>query len=85
MGLFCLAILLSSCAPEPIPALNKDDKLIIDSLFQDYVKVAKSERDSICDLKFDANVAAAIDSIMQERKKEKEDYMDRIRKLQESL
>jgi len=69
--LLLLAILFSqsACFEEPI-MLNKQDKKLIDSLYNAERKARMVELDSLCDLHFDGRVQGAVDSIMEKRLEE---------------
>ncbi len=60
---------LVACLEEPI-VLNKQDKKLIDSLYNAERKTRMVELDSLCDLHFDGRVQAAVDSIMMKRLEE---------------
>lgn len=74
MGLLFLA----SCTEPPPPSLSSQDRKIADSLYRDSINYLKPVMDSLCDLNFDKNVQATVDSIMAERLEEIRKQMERI-------
>ncbi|MEO1260128.1 MAG: hypothetical protein AAFZ15_15140 [Bacteroidota bacterium] len=76
--LFCL-ITTSACTADPPPTLNYKDRQLVDSLFRLQVDSLKPLMDSLCDLRFDSAVQHTVDSIMQERQSEIEQYLERIK------
>lgn len=67
-----------SCTEPPPPSLGSADRKIVDSLYRDSINTLKIEIDSLCQMTFDANVQATVDSIMQERLEEIKKQMKRI-------
>ncbi len=75
-------LLFGSCTEPPIPSLNAKDRSLVDSLYKDTINLLLPQLDSICDLEFDARVAAAVDSMMKKRISEIEAQMRRIRQFE---
>ena len=76
---FCI-FFIAACTPDPPPTLNYKDRQFVDSLFRKEVDSLKPILDSLCDLRFDSSVQAAVDSILTERQSEKDKYLERIKK-----
>ncbi len=57
----------SGCTDPPPPTLVHRDRMLIDSLFRDYVQRRKPELDSICKAQWEARVKRARDSIVEVR------------------
>lgn len=72
--------LVNACTPDPPPTLNYKDRQLVDSLFRREVDSLKPILDSICEIRFDSSVQAAVDSIISERQSEKEKYLERVKK-----
>ena len=72
--------LSTSCTPDPPPTLNYKDRQMVDSLFRIQVDSLKPLFDSLCDMRFDSAVQHNVDSIIEERKSEKDKYLERLRK-----
>lgn len=72
--------LVAACTPDPPPTLNYKDRQFVDSLFRREVDSLKPILDSICEIRFDSSVQAAVDSIITERESEKEKYLERVKK-----
>jgi hypothetical protein len=72
--------LVTACTPDPPPTLNYKDRQLVDSLFRREVDSLKPILDSICEIRFDSSVQAAVDSIISERESEKEKYLERVKK-----
>ena len=64
--LFAIFSMLSSCEKEP-PRLTRSHKKIVDSLVQDRKVGLRAELDSLCDIKYDAQIQSKIDSIVKDR------------------
>lgn len=73
-----LIALLASCTEPPPPSLSSDDRKFADSLYRDSINYLKPVIDSLCELNFDKNVQATVDSIMSERLEEIRKQMKRI-------
>mgnify|MGYP000309149044 CR=1 FL=1 len=74
----CLIGLMGSCTEPPPPSLSSDDRKFADSLYRDSINYLKPVMDSLCELNFDKNVQATVDSIMSERLEEIRKQMERI-------
>ncbi|RMD73841.1 MAG: hypothetical protein D6818_04100 [Bacteroidetes bacterium] len=57
----------AGCTDPPPPTLVHRDRMLIDSLFRDYVQQRKPQLDSICKALWEARVAHARDSIVEVR------------------
>ncbi|MFT4759580.1 MAG: hypothetical protein ACI9XO_002178 [Paraglaciecola sp.] len=73
-----LLLFLTRCTEPPPPTLSSDDRKFADSLYRDSVNYLKPVIDSLCELNFDKNVQATVDSIMTERLEEIRKQMERI-------
>jgi hypothetical protein len=79
VGFGMIALLfLASCTEPPPPSLSSKDRKFADSLYRDSINFLKPVIDSICELNFDENVQATVDSIMAERLEEIRKQMERI-------
>lgn len=58
--------LSSACEKEP-PKLKRSHRKLIDSLYQEKRNILRKELDSLCDIKFAAEIEQATDSILQQR------------------
>ncbi len=70
------------CTEPPPPTLVHRDRMLIDSLFRDYVQQRKPQLDSICKALWEERVARARDSIVEVRLAE---IRERKRQLEERL
>lgn len=76
---FLLALVwLISCTEPPPPTLSSADRKIADSIYRDSINYLKPLIDSLCELNFDQQVQATVDSIMEERLEEIRKQMERI-------
>jgi hypothetical protein len=71
--------LLTACTDPPPPALNSQDRQIIDSLYRLRVDSLRPKLDSICDGKFEARVEQAVDSMYKLRVAEMERLIKRLK------
>ncbi len=72
MALLLIWVLLTwqSCTEPPPPTLVHRDRMLIDSLFREYVQKRKPQLDSICQALWETRVRQARDSIVRARVEE---------------
>ncbi len=73
--LFTSLLLLNSCFEEPEVKLLQSDKELVDSLFSSSVDSLQIEIDSLCKERRELIYSALVDSFMQERLSEIEDFI----------
>lgn len=71
-------LFLASCTEPPPPSLNSADRKVADSIYRDSINYLKPLIDSLCELNFEENVQATVDSIMAQRLEEIRKQMERI-------
>ncbi len=73
-----LLLLGQSCAEDPPLRLSHVHRRTVDSLYKNYVDSAGPVFDSLCQIRFDSDIARYTDSLVQKRRDEEARLRERI-------
>ncbi|MCP3928323.1 MAG: hypothetical protein GY705_04410 [Bacteroidetes bacterium] len=78
-GIVMLVFISEACTPLPPPSLTTADRKELDTLYRQEVELLAPYLDSICTVQFDSLKEIVIDSLLQERIRERDELLKRYK------